>query len=239
MKLFRNKTKGQGHSDNLDASLYRIPGTEVDILKADSCLGTVIFGAPGSGKTSAVGRHIAMAMLKANYGMVVHCAKPDERQTWEKEYIPEAGRESDLVIFDKASPYSFNFLEYEMKRQGLGRGDVNVVVNTFMAIHQLINNTQAGGGAVEQERFWDQSLRRLIGRTLNLLQIAQIEINVDNMRKVISNTFERGELERYREIQEGLVNDKLDGRVLAEMETEFSEWKRDNYFLWAFEKRHW
>ena len=56
------------------------------------CEGIQIFGGTGSGKTSASGAHIARAFLRAGFGGLVMCAKPEERRLWE-QYAKETGRE--------------------------------------------------------------------------------------------------------------------------------------------------
>src|SRR5689334_22282958 len=76
-----------------------------------SCEGTVVFGATGSGKTSGSGRHIAHSMLRAGFGGLVLCAKPDEADRW-CEWAEECGRDGDARLFGADTGFGFNFLDY-------------------------------------------------------------------------------------------------------------------------------
>lgn len=90
-----------------------------------ACEGTQIFGATGTGKTSASGRCLALSLLRARvpypplpapvrFGGLVLTAKPDELSTWignepEHEagrigYCPFSDREADVVVFGNDLP---------------------------------------------------------------------------------------------------------------------------------------
>ena len=66
-----------------------------DWTALNACEGTVIFGSPGSGKSSTAAKQIAHSFLANGWGGLVLTAKPDETQTW-KGYARETGREQDL-----------------------------------------------------------------------------------------------------------------------------------------------
>ena len=83
----------------------------------DACEGVQIFGAIGSGKTSGSGAAIAKAFLNSGFGGLVLCAKPEERQLWQ-QYARETGREAHLFIFSPDHAWRFNFLDYELRREG-------------------------------------------------------------------------------------------------------------------------
>lgn len=86
----------------------------------DATEGVQVFGAIGSGKTSGSGAMIAKAYLRAGFGGLVMCSKPDERHLWER-YAAATGRLDDLLIvtFDEtvagapAEGWRFNFLNHE------------------------------------------------------------------------------------------------------------------------------
>jgi NAD(P)-dependent dehydrogenase (short-subunit alcohol dehydrogenase family) len=63
----------------------------------DAYMGTFIVGGTGSGKTSGSGRAIAHAFLRAGFGGLVLCAKPEEADLW-RRYAAETGRRKSLVI---------------------------------------------------------------------------------------------------------------------------------------------
>lgn len=114
--------------------LYFSPGDAWTIR--DAVAGTTVWGATGSGKTSGSGEAIAKAFLRAGFGGLICCAKPDERALFER-YAKETGREKHLLIVsaDDACPWRFNFLQYELQREGKGGGQTENLVNMFRPYH--------------------------------------------------------------------------------------------------------
>lgn len=219
---------------DLSKVLYRVPCTSVDITNRDAVEGTIITGAPGSGKTSAVGQYLALAMLEAGYGFCVLCTKPDERVQWEK-YVEKAGRKDDLVIFNKSSPYEFNFLQYELTRKGEGAGDSLVIANYLMSVYEIAKNFQAGGKGEDGDKFWDQSLRRLIIRGISLLKLAQKPLTIENLRQLVVNSFDAKDLDRYHELKFTMSDKKGEEDDRIEASEKFNKWKEDNFFLEVIE----
>lgn len=233
MGLFSKKDETPKEGDiysDLGKVLYCVPGTSVDITYRDAVEATLITGAPGSGKTSAVGQYIALAMLKEGYGFCVLCTKPDERTLWEK-YIEKAGRSEDKVIFSKDSPHEFNFLQYELTREGEGAGDALVIANYLMSIYEIAKNFQAGGKGDESERFWDQSLRRLIIRAISLLKLANQPLTVENMRQLVVNSFEESEAAEYFSLKAQISDKQIQNDERLEAKKKFDKWKEANFFL--------
>jgi hypothetical protein len=151
----------------------------------DAVRGTQIFGGIGSGKTSGSGKWIAKSFLKNGFGGIVLCGKPDEAKDW-MGYAKEAGREQDLIVFREGSEWQFNPLHYEMNRKGEGAGQTSNITNLFMNIFRMGQRISGGGEAQESERFWENSLRRCINRTTDLLKLAGEEISVFNMVEALS-----------------------------------------------------
>lgn len=154
----------------------------------DAVRGTQIFGGIGSGKSSGSGRAIAKKFLLNGFGGLVLCAKPDEKDNWVR-MAKEFGREDDILIFEEGGEYQFNPLQYELTREGKGAGEVLNLSNLFMAIYKMSNRLSGGGssGGGSNSRFWDGALKRLLNRMIQLLQLADKELSVANMRKLISN----------------------------------------------------
>ncbi|NQZ79082.1 MAG: hypothetical protein HRT61_23635, partial [Ekhidna sp.] len=94
MKIFRKNARNQGanYEDALNQVLYKVPGTDQSITWGDATEGTLVLGATGSGKSSAVGRTIAHAQLKSGAGMCVLCAKKEEKDRW-LSYIQQVAPE--------------------------------------------------------------------------------------------------------------------------------------------------
>lgn len=200
---------------NLDHSLITFSDHPDDIWTVrDAVRGVQIFGGIGSGKSSGSGKSIANAFLKSGFGGLVLCAKPDEKKNWER-YAKQTHREDDLIIFNEESNYEFNPLEYEMSREGKGAGEVFNLTNLFMEIYKMGNRFGGGGNSGESERYWDNALRRCINRMIQLLGLAEEEISIHNMRKLLSSS---------------PLSHEVEG--LAEMsEKDISEWSNNNYCM--------
>ena len=92
----------------------------------DAAEASLIVGAPGSGKSSASGRMISRAALRAGMGFLVLCAKVDEADTW-RRYIAEAGRLDDLIVIDETAQQRFNILDFAAERLGGEGFELNIV----------------------------------------------------------------------------------------------------------------
>ncbi len=230
MGLFNNTN--QNIEAVLDKVLYKVPGTDTTITWADSVEGIFITGATGSGKSSGPGKHTAMAMLKADYGFCVLCAKPDERSRWEA-MAKAARREKDLVIFNKQSGHQFNFLQYDLERKGEGAGDVFNANNALMNISQLNRQILSSGGSNNEESFWDNALRRLIGNTISALILADEKVSIDNIRKMVAYSFkEKEDANLYAHLlRTASTQENIDPAQREEAIEELEEMIASNYFI--------
>ena len=119
---------------NLDTTLIDFSGNSSNASDQwrleDAFRGVQIFGGIGSGKSSGSGRTFARAVLRSGFGGVVLCAKPDERENWER-LAKDAGRSKDLIIFTAPEKdatgnllepeYFFNPLDYQGRRKDSGQ----------------------------------------------------------------------------------------------------------------------
>ncbi|MCO6490868.1 MAG: TraM recognition domain-containing protein [Phaeodactylibacter sp.] len=167
----------------------------------DAVRGVQIFGGIGSGKSSGSGKTFAKAYLKNGYGGLVMCAKPDERENWE-QLAKETGREDDLIIFREDSPYQFNPLDYELNRGGKGAGEIFNLTYLFMEIYKMGNRFTGSGGGGESERYWDNALKRNMNRMIQLLKLAEEEVSIKNMIKLLSYAPLEHEVDKLAEMSE-------------------------------------
>lgn len=143
----------------------------------DACEGVQIFGAIGSGKTSGSGAAIARAYLRAGFGGLVMCAKPEERRLWER-YAVETGRKDDLIIVSPMHSARFNFLDYELRRKGAGGGLTENVVNLINKIIEIAEGkVQSTGG----EPFWRHKTNELIRNAVDMLKLAYDGISLESI----------------------------------------------------------
>ena len=187
---------------NLDHTLIKFSDNPIDYWTIrDAVRGTQIFGGIGSGKSSGSGKMIAKSFLKNGFGGLVLCAKPDERKNWEN-YAKETGRTSDLIIFSEENQLEFNPLEYEMTRPGKGAGEVFNLTNLFMEIYKMGNRFASGGSSGESERYWDNALKRCLNRMLQLLKLADKEVSIRNMRRLLSSAPVQQEIEALSDLDD-------------------------------------
>jgi hypothetical protein len=155
-------------------------GGDVWRLK-DACEGTMVFGGTGSGKTSGSGRMFAESFLRAGFGGLVLCAKPDEPGLW-RRYASAAGRESDLVMFGGAEDWSFNFMRYESLRSGAGAGLTENLVNLFMEVASIgSGDARARGG----DPFWERAMRSLVRNCVDVLSMSGEPVSLHSMFELI------------------------------------------------------
>ena len=173
------------HSSNislLDKSLLEIDGDHWTIR--DAVRGVQIFGSIGSGKTSGSGKTLAYKYLKAGFGGIVLCAKPNEAEDW-KKYAEDCGRGNDVIRFKEGSKYQFNPLQYETTRSGRGAALTFNLTELFMTIFKM-GQRFSGTTSHESETFWENALKRCINRVIDLLKLAGEEVSIYNMVEVLS-----------------------------------------------------
>ncbi len=231
MGLLKRQSDHKNHEALLDQVLYKVPGTDTLITWADVLEGILMCGSTGSGKSSGPGKFTAKAMLRAGFGGVVMCAKPDERARWQ-EYAQETGREQDLIIFNKASDLQFNFLQYELKRKGEGAGDIFNANNALMNLNDQNRQYQSGGSSNNEERFWDNSLRYLISMTILALTMANEEVSIYNMRKMVADSFTEEQADYYISLLSIIsTKENIDQSTREEALKELEDMQETNYFL--------
>ena len=189
----------------------------------DAVQGVQIFGGIGSGKSSGSGKMIAKKFLGNGFGGIVLCAKPDERANWEK-YVKETNRSEDLIIFSKNSQYEFNPLQYEMTRKGEGAGEVFNLSNLFMEIYKMGARFSGGSESGENDRFWDAALKRCLNGMIRLIQMAEEELSITNMRRLLASAPTEEEVQA----------------VHNSNEKELEDWAESNYCIaclqWAAQR---
>ncbi len=187
-----------GHPFDLNRPIVKFSDRDFWTI-GDSFEGTQIFGATGSGKTSGSGQTIATTFLQAGYGGLVLTAKKDERATWER-YCAMTGCSDHLLIISPQSGFTFNFLDYELNRPGVGAGLTENLVNLFTEIMEVAEDK--GGRGANSEEYWSRTLKQLLRNTIDLLTLSQNTLSVMDMYKVITSApmdFEDIQSETWRD----------------------------------------
>lgn len=165
---------------NLDTPLLRLSAQDRFTLR-DACQGVHVFGGIGSGKTSGSGKALASAYLRAGMGGLVLAAKPDEVELWLR-YARENGRANSVVLFGDRGG-GFNFLAYEMARQGPeGIGSVVECLMRILEASRLSKGDGRGG-----EPFWEDATRQLLRNSIPILYAATGSIRIPDIIRFVSS----------------------------------------------------
>lgn len=154
----------------------------------DSFEHALILGGTGSGKTSASGAALACAFLRAGYGGLVLCAKPDEASRWEA-YARMCGRPSSIIRLDATGRFRFNFLDYLMSLPPtLGGGLVDNAVNTFLRVLEAAHSRDgSSGGQGDNADFWNKALRDLLANAIGALFHAYGRVTLDELIQLVNS----------------------------------------------------
>lgn len=150
----------------------------------DACMGTFVTGSTGSGKTTGPGAELAMSFLRAGFGGLVLCIKPDERRNWER-YCQQAGREDDLIVFDASGRHRYSFLDEELRHKGAGAGLTENIVNLFSIILEIADRN--GGNGRDSEQYWKRALRQLARNLVDLLVLAHGRVSVPELYRLAAS----------------------------------------------------
>jgi hypothetical protein len=163
----------------LDRPLLRLSDKDTFTLR-DAVQGVAAFGGIGSGKTTGSGAALAAAYLRAGMGGLVLCAKPEEAELW-RGYCAKHGRSASLIDWDGSTP-GFNFLNYELARQG--GGGINTVVETLMRVIEiatLASPMQSRAG----EAFWIDTQRQVLRNSIPVLHAATGTVRVADILRFV------------------------------------------------------
>jgi hypothetical protein len=148
----------------------------------DAFEGVAIFGQSGSGKTSGSGKSLAKSYLRAGFGGIVLCAKPDEADTWER-YAAETGRSDHIIRFDGSGRWRFNFLEYALQRDDIPVDVLTAnLVSTLLSVVEVTQRAgglSAGGGS--GDKFWQESAKDLLTQCVDFLYAATGRVRIKEL----------------------------------------------------------
>ncbi|MFT4075631.1 MAG: TraM recognition domain-containing protein [Asticcacaulis sp.] len=170
------------HITNLDTRLLRLSSGDYFTLR-DACQGVHIFGGIGSGKTSGSGKALASAYLRAGMGGLVLAAKPDEVELW-LNYARQNGRANSVILFGDRGGGGFNFIAYELARQGpQGIGSVVECLMRILDAARLTNPNAGRGG----EAFWEDATRQVLRNCLPILYAATGTIRIPDIIRFVAS----------------------------------------------------
>jgi hypothetical protein len=141
--------------------------------------GIQVWGASGSGKSSASGAHLALALLRSQAGGIVFTVKPGEPKLWE-HYCARAGRLKDLIVFSPTSPWRLNPIEYTYKHAGSGHITENIV-NLFASLAEVLDR----GGGPSTPDYWYRAQNQLCRNATDLAAISRGTPTLDLINNII------------------------------------------------------
>jgi hypothetical protein len=159
----------------LDTALLALSPCDHFTLR-DACQGVCIMGGIGSGKTSGSGAALAGAYLRAGFGGLVLCAKPEEADLWH-EYCTRHGRLGSLIDYD-SSIGGLNFLNYELAHQG--HDGLNSVVECLMRMLELARAASPSPGR-GGDSFWDDTTRQILRNAIPVLFAATGTVQIADL----------------------------------------------------------
>jgi hypothetical protein len=152
---------------------------------ADAQTGVIAFGGTGSGKTSAVARHLAFGYMANKFGGLVLCGKREESLQWQK-WAADCGRSDDVIIVNADGDWRYNFMEDEASRPGEGGGfTINIV-----GLLDEIAGALAGGDKGEtggDNKIWEDALHTLNSNAVELPVLAGLKVSLPLLREITSS----------------------------------------------------
>ncbi len=151
---------------------------------SDAFEGTQIFGATGSGKTSASGAAIQERFLKLGFGGLVLTVKNDDREQWTNPKwgaCARANRMNDLIILEKNGAHVFDFLEYELQRKGPGAGETAELARLFSTVLE----SEGKGSTNNSDPYWNRAMKQLLTNAIEFSRLATGRVSLTVLSTVV------------------------------------------------------
>lgn len=178
--IAKGRARARPYHRDLQTPLLRISPSDYFRLE-DAVRSVAVFGATGSGKTSGAGNALATAYLRAGMAACICISKPEDVELW-RAYARAAGRESDLVFLGENAPNGFNFIDYELKAQGMaGLGSVTECLMQVLDAERVFMPNAGGSSSA----FWDRTQRQLVNNSLPYLYSAWGTVRMDELSRFI------------------------------------------------------
>ena len=168
---------------DLDTALIEMPSS----MGADywtirhACSGVAVFGATGSGKTSASGRLLALKYLTAGWGGLALTVKPDDVELW-RSYCAMTGRLDDLVVIEPGGKHAFNILDHAA---GQSQGELAATDAIVEMLYEVIEAGQTQDSGRGDDSFWRDQLKLLITNTIDLCTLAYKSVSVQAIYDIV------------------------------------------------------
>ena len=172
--------RGAPAQSGLDQVLLRWsphdPFTMRNLLDGGLC----ILGRPGSGKTSASGKLLALCILAFPMsGGLILSSSPTDLAMW-RGWAAMVGRPDDLVVFGPDHSHRFHMIAF-LARMG---ADQKELAKAILTIGESRDNDESAGGKGE-EIFWTQQAKSKLETAIAILTMAGEDISIPNIHRFI------------------------------------------------------
>ena len=130
---------------------------------------TIIFGSPGSGKTSASGAAFLRMYFSGGMGGLFGAVKPGEAARIIK-MAKAAGRGGSLIVIDGSGKHRINFLQYLMQTSPNAGQLVTNIVDALSTVIAAVNGQVEPGGSDNQ--FWQKAMKEVLLHAVAVLWAA-------------------------------------------------------------------
>lgn len=170
-------------SDKWDLSAPLLKLSDSDVLTLENaCAGIAIWGTTGSGKTSGSGQAIARSYLQHGFGGLVLCAKNSEATWWHK-LACEEGREKSIIHVHPDKDMVFDFLNYEMTREG--GGQTENILDIFMQVIAITQKTDLSQG---ENAYFFLACKQLLRNAIDLCRMAFNRVSLVDVYNIVASS---------------------------------------------------
>jgi len=152
----------------------------------EASLGTLIFGATGSGKTTGPFQYVLRSFLRHGFGGIFLCAK---KQSFDDcmMIVRAESREKDVVVFElpesenNPPPLCFNFLTYEAQRYGEGKV---IIENVVRLLTQVSEVSRSSGN---DDKFFENAMTQLLRHALEVIITARGKVDLGLVLELVQS----------------------------------------------------
>ena len=166
---------------SLDTKLLRFGKRDVFHIR-DAAEGVLILGGVGSGKSSGSGKALREAYLKAGFGGLVLCAKPDEAAIWKKE-LKRQGRKRDAIVIDSNAAERFNILDYAASTLAANGFEQNLVM--LMERFAEAARVASTGSAESENRFFIDAAMKWLSHVFPFLMLVEDSVRLRDVYEMV------------------------------------------------------
>jgi len=143
---------------------------------------TLVFGQPGSAKTTSTFALIVKGLLASGMGVCFPCIKGD-MVAYAKQWAKDAGREKDVIVVSPQSRVHFNPLRYLHSGPWASARETEQTVDLVTAIFEKAR----GGGSGRDDRFFRDMSRRTARALTDITKYGGGELSFSSFTRTLQS----------------------------------------------------